>query len=120
MDDIFLIWPHGNDSLRHFLEHANNIHQNVIFTHECPKTTLPFLDASVQIAQNNMFTNIHKKPTDRHSYLQYISCHPVYIKNSIIYSQFLRYKRICTRSTDFIEHSKEISTHCSTRLTISK
>ena len=120
MDDIFLIWPHGNDSLRHFLEHANNIHQNVIFTHECPKTTLPFLDASVQIAQNNMFTNIHKKPTDRHSYLQYISCHSVYIKNSIIYSQFLRCKRICTRSTDFIEHSKEISTHCSTRLTISR
>ena len=86
--DIFLIWPHGNDSLKHFLEHANNIHQNIKFTHERSKTTLPFLYVSVQIAQNKIFTTLHKKPTDRHSYLHYNSCHPVHIKNSIIYSQF--------------------------------
>ena len=111
IDDIFLIWPHGNDSLTHFLEHANNIHQKIKFTHERSKTTLPFLDVSVQIAQNKIFTTLHKKPTDSHSYLHYNSCHPVHIKNSIIYSQFLRYKRICTRNTDFIDHSKELTTH---------
>ena len=47
IDDIFLIWPHGNDSLTHFFEHANNIHQNIKFTHECSNTTMPFLDVSV-------------------------------------------------------------------------
>ena len=47
IDDIFLIWPHGNDSLTHFFELANDIHQNIIFTHERSKTTLPFLDISV-------------------------------------------------------------------------
>ena len=31
--------------------------------------------------------------------------------DSIIYSKFLRYKIICTRGTDFIEHSKELTTH---------
>ena len=51
IDDILLIWPHGIDSLRHFLEHANNIHQNIKFTHERSKTTLSFFDVSVQIAQ---------------------------------------------------------------------
>ena len=35
IDDIFLIWPHGNDSLTHFLEHDNNIHQKIKFTYEC-------------------------------------------------------------------------------------
>ena len=50
--DIFPIWPHGNESVTHFLEHANKIHQNIKFTHECSKTTLPFLDISVQIAHN--------------------------------------------------------------------
>ena len=39
IDDIFLIWPHGNDSLTHFLEHANNIHKNIKFTNERSKTT---------------------------------------------------------------------------------
>ena len=63
IDDIFPIWPHGNDSLTHFLEHANNIHQNIKFTHERSKTTLPFLDVSVQIAHNKIFTTLHKKPT---------------------------------------------------------
>ena len=63
IDDIFLIWPDGNDPLAHFLEHANNIHQDIKFTHERSKTTLPFLDVSVQIAQNKIFTTLHKKPT---------------------------------------------------------
>ena len=111
IDGIFLIWPNGNDSLTHFLEHANNIHQNIKFTHECSKSTLPFLNVSVQIAQNKISTTLHKKPTDSHGYLHYNSCHQVHIKNSIIYSQFLRYKRICTRNTDFIDHSRELTTY---------
>ena len=106
IDDIFLIWPHGNDSLTHFLEHANNIYLNIKFTHECSKTTLPFLDVSVQIAQNEIFTTLHKKLTESHSYLHYNSYHLVHIKNSIIYSQFLRYKRICTINTELrINHT---------------
>ena len=111
IDDIFLIWPHVNDSLTHVLEHANNIHKNIKFTHGRSKTTLPFLDVSVQIAQNKIFTTLHKKTTDSNSYLHYNSCHPVYIKNSIIYSQFLRCIRICTRNSDFIYHSNELTTH---------
>ena len=59
IDDIFPIWPHGNDSLTHTI----NIPQNIKFTHECSKTTLPFFDISVQIAQNKIFTTLHKKPT---------------------------------------------------------
>ena len=120
IDDIFLIWPNGNDSLKHFVELANNIHLNIKFTHDYSKTTLPLLDVTVQIAQNKIFATLHKKPTDSLSYLHYNSCHPVHIKNSIIYSQFLRYKRICTRNTDFIEHSKKFTTHLFHKLTLSK
>ena len=93
------------------MEHANNTNQNVKFTHECSKTTLPFLDVIVQIRQDKIFTTLHKKPTDSYSYLHYTSCHPVHIKVSIIYTQFPKYKRICTGNTDFIEHSQEIATH---------
>ena len=109
-DDIFIIWPHGKDSLTYFIEHANDIHQNVKFTHECSKTTFPFLDVSVQIAQNKILTNLHNKATDSHSYLHYTCCHTVHIKNSILYSQFLKYKIMCTTNTDFTEHSKELTT----------
>ena len=33
------------------------------------------------------------------------------MKNSIIFSQLLRYKRICSDRKDFIKHSKELVTH---------
>ena len=32
IDDIFLIWPNGNDSVKHFVELANNLHLNIKFT----------------------------------------------------------------------------------------
>ena len=35
----------------------------------------------------------------------------IHIKDSIIYYNLLRLKRICTRNTDFNEHSKELTTH---------
>ena len=75
-------------------------------------TTKPRVPVEGLISRRvSIFTILQKKPTDSHSYLLYISCHPVHIKNSIIYSQFLRYKRICTRNTDFIDHSKKLTTH---------
>ena len=116
------------------LKHANITHPNINFIQECSKTTLPFLDVSVQIEQDKIFAHsyltlethsyltlethsyltleTHSYLTlETHSYLHYTSCHPVQIRGSIIYSQFRRYKRICTSNTDFIEHSKELATH---------
>ena len=74
-------------------------------------TTLPFLDVSVQIAQKTIFATLHKNPTDNHNYLHNTSCYTVHIKESLIYCQFLRFKRICTRNTDYVDHSKELTTH---------
>ena len=62
IDDIFQMWPHGNVSSSNLLEHVNNIHQNIKFTHECSKTTLTFLDVSVQIAQNKALLPYTRKP----------------------------------------------------------
>ena len=75
------------------------------------QNNITILDVSVQMRQDKIFTTLCKKSTDSHSYLHYTSCHPVHIKDSMIYSQFLRYKWTCTRNNDFIEHSKELSTH---------
>ena len=111
IDDIFLIWPHDNDTLTHFLEHANNTHANMKFALECSKATMPFLDVLVQKRHDKMLATLLKKSTDSHICLHYTYCHMVHIKDSIIFSQFIRYKRICTRNTDFVEHSKELTTH---------
>ena len=47
-------------------------------------------------------------PTDRHQYLHYSSSHPEHTKRSIIYSQTLRLKRLCSLEKDFKEKLSEM------------
>ena len=111
MDDIFLIWPHGTDTLQTFLENVNRTHPNICFTHEYSSTAVSFLDVIIKINKGIISNSLYKKNTDNHRYLQYTSCYPMHMKNSIIFSQLLRYKRICSDRKDFIKHSKEIVTY---------
>jgi hypothetical protein len=48
MDNTFVIWPHGPNRLRDFLDHLNSIHQSIQFTMETERDShLPFLDINV-------------------------------------------------------------------------
>jgi hypothetical protein len=39
VDDTFVVWPHGEEELHHFLIHLNNIHPNIKFMMEVEKTS---------------------------------------------------------------------------------
>ena len=109
IDDIFMIWSHGIDKFEQFFSNANNTHPSITFTYEA-STALPFLDVLTKINNDNtIYTTVNCKPTDRHSYLHYKSNHPIHLKHSIIFSQFLRYKRICSDHRDFTKCSKELT-----------
>ena len=109
IDDIFMIWSHGIDKFEQFFRNANNTHPSITFTYEA-STALPFLDVLTKINNDNaIYTTVNCKPTDRHSYLHYKSNHPIHLKHSIIFSQFLRYKRICSDHRDFTKCSKELT-----------
>ena len=71
-------------------------------------TSLAFLDIKVSIEGNGLCTSVHYKPTDSHSYLLYSSSHPLHVKNSIPYSQFLRLRRLCNDDSDFSLKSEEM------------
>ena len=38
IDDIFMIWTHGEESLKHFIDYLNSFHQTIKFTHEMSYT----------------------------------------------------------------------------------
>ena len=44
IDDIFLVWPHGRNSLIEFIEHLNTVHPTVKFTSDISDTEISFLD----------------------------------------------------------------------------
>ena len=108
IDDIFLLWEHGEDSLKEFLEHLNKAHETIKFTADYSKEKINFLDVEVRRKGEKLITDLFVKPTDTHQYLQASSCHPAHCKNSIPYSQALRLNRICSEPSFFDRRCNEL------------
>ena len=53
-------------------------------------------------------TSLYSKHTDCRQYLYYKSSHIEHTKQSIIYSQTLTIKRVCSQENDFKEHFSKL------------
>ena len=108
IDDIFIIWSHGENELQKLLEQLNQFHPTIKFTEEHSEYGIPFLDTFTYIHDSELRTRVYHKPTDNKQYLHYRSCHPLQQKNSIPYSLLVRAKRICTEEKHFITEARMI------------
>ena len=78
----------------------NNIHDTIKFTFEHSTNTINFLDITINIKNEKIMTTIHRKPTDKMLLLHFQSNHSLtHTKESIIYSQALRYNLIINTDT---------------------
>ena len=111
IDDIFAVWPHGEENLKVFLTEINPFHPTIKFTTVWSRESVTFLDTKVIRDGNRMVTDLYTKPTDTHQYLHQRSCHPSHCKSSIAYSQALRMRRICSRATHYQQHVAELKEH---------
>ena len=76
IDDIFMIWPHGEASLKDFFNNFNAFHPTIKFTMDYG-TSCHFLDVTASInGSSQIETTLYKKPTDRPHYLHPGSFHP--------------------------------------------
>ena len=55
---------------------------------------LEFLDVNYRFVNNILDTDVYYKDTDAHRYLSYLSTHPPHTFKSVIYSSFLRLRKI--------------------------
>ena len=101
IDDIFMIWTHGEDKFNSFFEKINSIHPSIKFEAQKSTTCISFLDVSVKLNNGKIETDLFTKPTDSHNYLDWHSCHPKSTKKGIPFSQALRLRRICSNDKDF-------------------
>ena len=111
IDDIFMIWTEGEESLHDFLKHCNNQNKNILFKQTVSNTSIPFLDVNVTLNNGKLHTDLYSKPTDKHQYLYYTSCHPKHTKTSLPYCLALRLRRICSTEKDFEIRIKEMTQH---------
>ena len=93
IDDIIMIWPHGQATLTSFLNDLNNFGP-LNFTHTISKSQITFLDVDLLISDGTIKTAIHIKPTNKEQYLHFESCHPFHTKRSIPYSMSIRGHRL--------------------------
>ena len=108
IDDIFIICSHGLDLLHNFINSINNQHSNIIFTSKVSTTSVNFLDVTIDLHGGHISTKTYTKSTDTHAFLSYNSFHPIHIKQSIIYSQFQRSKRICSNDDIFLNDAAKL------------
>ncbi|XP_033121407.1 uncharacterized protein LOC117120505 [Anneissia japonica] len=109
IDDIFMIWTHGMDTLLQFHNDFHNFHPTINLTLEYSDDKVNFLDTTIIIRNQKLQTSLYRKPTDNQCYLHASSFHPPHILRSIIFSQSLRYNRICSDQTDRDTHLLELS-----------
>ena len=105
-----MIWTHGEESLKTFLEELNDFNQFIKFTYEYSAKNIPFLDLKVGLKDEKITTELHVKPTDHHQYFHFSSVHPNDTKRSLVFGQSLRMSRLCSNESDF-ERNKEKRGH---------
>ena len=100
IEDIFLIWNHGQNELNKFITYLNSCCENITFSSEISKSSLSFLDVTVQKVDAHLETDLFGN-----TYLPYTSAHPRPCMKGLPYGQFLRIRRICSDSEDFETHA---------------
>jgi hypothetical protein len=64
VDDTFVIWPHGQETLTEFLNHRNRLHNKIHFTMEIEESHIPFLDIDIYRKTNGSLGHkVYWKPT---------------------------------------------------------
>ena len=82
IDDIFMLWQHGEKELEKFLEFLNCYHLRIKFTANYSRKGVNFLDVLVRKRNNQLVTDLYIKPTDTHQYLYASSCHVYHVYQS--------------------------------------
>ena len=108
IDNNFIIWSHVLDLLHNFISGINKQHIKINFTLKISTTTFNFFDVTIHLDGGHIFTKTYTKLTDTHSFLSCNRFQPRHIKASIIYSQSIRYKRICYNDGIFLSDATKL------------
>ena len=114
IDDVFAIWPHGEERLIEFIEQINNGHSKIQFTAEWSNRSIAFHKVRVTIEEGCLTTDLFTKPTDTHQYLHKYSCHPAHCRSMIAYAKHCDYGRFVQMAKHRLEGQKNLKNIWST------
>ena len=120
IDNIFLLWQHGKEKLKEFLNILNCYHSSIKFTSKYSRERIDFLDIEIIKEGNRLLTDVFVKSTDTHQYLHATSFHVHLSKKFIPYSQAPRLNRICSKNQFFDKRCNNLEVWLKNRAYIMK
>lgn len=113
LDDIWGVWTHSRDEFLAFTQHLNNHQKSIKIKHTLDLGEVNFLDVTTYKGPKFSETGcldfrVYFKETDTHSLLHRQSFHPKHTFRGIVKSQLLRFHRICSESTSFLNATKTL------------
>ena len=103
-----LSFYNGGMGKKEFLDMLNRYDPSIKFASKYSRDRIDFLDVEIIKEVNQLLTDIFIKATDTHQYLHAISCHVYHSKKSILYSQALRFNRICSKNQLFDKRCNDL------------
>ena len=100
VDDVFIIFRHGEEALKDLKSFLNSLRPSIKFTMEVEvRNSLPFLDLQISNLNGSLVFNVYRKPTHTGRYLDRSSCHPQTVFSGIVSCLKKRAERVCSAST---------------------
>ncbi|XP_033609345.1 uncharacterized protein LOC117282715 [Cryptotermes secundus] len=101
VDDTFVIWIHGPDNLKGFLNHLNSINPCIQFTMETESEGhLPFLDIDIyKRPDGSLGHTVYRKPTHTNLYLNAKSHHHPSSKQAALSTLVHRARALCDQES---------------------
>nr|XP_049605251.1 uncharacterized protein LOC125985971 isoform X1 [Syngnathus scovelli]XP_049605252.1 uncharacterized protein LOC125985971 isoform X1 [Syngnathus scovelli]XP_049605253.1 uncharacterized protein LOC125985971 isoform X1 [Syngnathus scovelli]XP_049605254.1 uncharacterized protein LOC125985971 isoform X1 [Syngnathus scovelli]XP_049605255.1 uncharacterized protein LOC125985971 isoform X1 [Syngnathus scovelli]XP_049617684.1 uncharacterized protein LOC125992623 [Syngnathus scovelli]XP_049617685.1 u len=111
LDDIWGIWGDSREEFDVFLKTLNGHHPSIKLTAQISEREINFLDTTTYKGPEfhttgGLDVRVFFKSTDTHALLHKKSFHPRHTFGGLVYSQLLRFGRICTRTEDREEATK--------------
>ncbi|KAL2086165.1 hypothetical protein ACEWY4_017224 [Coilia grayii] len=105
-----MIWKGTINELNHFLGFVNSTMEYLSFTMEHDVQPLNFLDLTILKDENNILqTTVYRKPLSKNTLLQADSNHPPHLIRNIPTGQFLRVRRNCSSTHDFMSQACQLA-----------
>lgn len=108
LDDTLILWDGPEEEFYTFLDYLNINPINIQFTVEFGGNHLNSLDVTISINGKSLQTCGYRKKTATNSLLHYDNCHPLYVKKSVPFGQFIRLRRINSDYNVFLSQAKEL------------
>ena len=111
VDDVLVVWPHGDEQLEEFHLHLNGQNPSIQFTLEKESEgKIAFLHVQMERKGAGVLTSILCKKTHTDRYLNFDSNHPARVKRGIIQCLKHRAEKTCSGGTKWKElgHLREV------------